>query len=268
MASSALFLLLFITITISSPILLQIHARHIDFISKIPTRRLETVKLLNTEQPQPEFVRQNQDGHGLYGHKNIHSSETKSDNVEIETEDYDDQSQTKKGSIGRHNYNDELIARYNAYRAAVKRQRLRGSSSAMKDSRSFANGKHFYVQGKEQNQNAAFKATVQSQNIGASNGMSDARSFANGKHFYILENERNQNAAFKASVRSQNRGGASVERKGMSDTRFLENGKYFYDLENEQNQYGGRHDNKFDYEKDGFNMVEEYERNRHNQYDP
>ncbi|CAM8921551.1 unnamed protein product [Rhodiola kirilowii] len=276
MATSNFLVFFLLSILISSPLLLQIHARDSQFFSKVtntptetqtvvlPDKQQEQQSLVNKQETeQPEFVPQDQNGYGLYGH------ETGLFPPATETETETETKTESGGSYGPEKYYnndkketfpDETFYGNNGEKldttASTQKDDLLNFDNAF-DSSEDKNEETFYnnnaVGTQKDNVGETYYSTDRKTDkrdqdqFGSQLGQKETETYYNDNRFDNgFTNELNARYNAYRTTQNQNRGGSNVERKGMSDTRFVENGRYYYDLEKEQNKNSYNPNSKYD----------------------
>ncbi|GAV60324.1 hypothetical protein CFOL_v3_03855 [Cephalotus follicularis] len=228
MASSPKFISILFLITIFS---IQIQARESQFFSKVSTNfdnsaqetatlpnnqaqeqtveTQATTKPLPTQEQEPTFIPETQNGYGLYGHE----SGQHPPSTTTTTNKPNDASYTTTGT-GYLPYTTQAqeTSPYKKYRDTY-------------DPRTNTNNNNNYY-----NKNAY---ETDQQNWG--NSRFTERGYTNTAN---QKNNYQQN-----QYHGGNSGYTNVEKQGMSDTRYLENGRYHYDIKNENNPYPNQYQN-------------------------
>ncbi|KAH6790345.1 hypothetical protein C2S51_005351 [Perilla frutescens var. frutescens] len=259
MASPAMKISLFLLLTLLSS--LNTHARDSQFFNKIPSTTNNVVVPNNKETPnnqqeqqEPNFLPENENSYGLYGHESGQNPPST-----VATTPYSTEFKQPDHKYLPKNYNPV---------AYVTQPENVNESPAFTEERSFTTNPDNTNNGGEQN----YYYNNQKQQQLQQEEDTEFRSYPttannrdnNGNNYYY-----NGGSSFNTQPQGQsgatltnrdnyftNGGGATngFNPQGMSDTRFMENGKYFYDINSEkyssnhpyESLRGARAQNEFD----------------------
>ncbi|XP_057764443.1 protein E6-like [Salvia miltiorrhiza] len=259
MASPAMKLSLFLLLTLFSS--LHSHARDSQFFNKIPSTTNNVAvpnnKEASTNQQEPNFLPENENSYGLYGHESgqnppstaaattttTPAAEFKQPVNKYLPKNYNPvayvthpESDVNQGTAAfpeessfsathpdndnnRNNYYSGAQNYYNNNQQQQEEDTEFRSYPAAANNGDNAAGNFYY------NGGSSFNSQPQGQSEGAA-------TFSNGRNSFQPQGQ-SEGAATFSSRRN------SFQPQGMSDTRYLENGKYYYDLNSEK--YSSNH---------------------------
>ncbi|XAR66497.1 hypothetical protein NMG60_11012763 [Bertholletia excelsa] len=219
---------------------LHAHARDSQFFSKVPTAitttttnhnsAQETLEVpskglrLNKQDQEPNFIRETQNGYGLYGHETgllPPSTTARTPLKEESDEPFPTSTNTNKDYYNQNAYATE------PQHMSDTRDMYRGYTTTFTSNPNPNNydnyNKDAYVTDRQHMRDTRFMDT----------GYTTTNNYYNDANNYNNEEFRNSMFMDRGYTIPTNR--YNTQQQGMSDTRFLENGKYFYDLNLERN---------------------------------
>lgn len=220
MASTAVKLSLFLLLALFS----STHARDSQFFNKIPSTTNNvvvptTTTTAATNQQEPNFLPENENSYGLYGH------ETGQDPPSAAAT-------TTTTAEFKQPVNKYLPKNYNPVAYVTQPENADEGAATFAEERSFSanpDAKNHYNSGEENYYN---------------NNNQEQEEEATAAEEFTAANDRDSGVANYyygggSSFNSEPHGQRSFQPQGMSDTRYLENGKYHYDLNSEK--YNSNH---------------------------
>ncbi|PIN06552.1 hypothetical protein CDL12_20891 [Handroanthus impetiginosus] len=248
MASFAKNFFFFLLLTLLSS--LHTHARDSQFFNKVPSTTNTVVvpnnkETLTNQQEQPNFLPENENAYGLYGHESgqlppsattpvtVEPAATTATGKPISTAATTTTPYNMESSQPAHKY---LPKNYNPVAYVTVPEGINDNEINNNNNNNYYNGAQNYYnnQEEEQTEYRSYPTTTNTR---------DNHNYYNGASSFTGQSDTRfrGSAAVNSRERYFNNGGEvnAFQPQGMSDTRFVENGKYFYDLNAEK--YSNNH---------------------------
>ncbi|KAL8032553.1 hypothetical protein ABFX02_13G103800 [Erythranthe guttata] len=255
MASSAKQISFFLLLTLFAfASLHHTHARDSQFFNKIPSTTSKTVVVSNnnnkesptTQQPaeqNPNFLPENENGYGLYGHESgqLPPSATTTGEPSTTTTATTESKQPLHKYLPK-NYNPvayvtqpELDVTDNSPTLAEENS-YTTDPDTINNNNNYYNGEQKYYNGQQETEETEYYRSYPTTTTTAATN--------NNKYYYNNNNNAGGGSSFNSQPQEYYRGGSRERRsnnngggfqpQGLSDTRSLENGKYYYDVSTEK----------------------------------
>ncbi|KAL7129983.1 hypothetical protein ABFS83_13G103400 [Erythranthe nasuta] len=239
------------------------HARDSQFFNKIPSTTSKNIVVSNnkespaTQQPadqDPNFLPENENGYGLYGHESgqLPPSATTTGEPSTTTPAATTESKQPLHKYLPKNYNPvayvtqpELDVTDNSPTLAEENS-YTTDPDTINSNNNYYNGEQKYYNGQQETEETEYYRSYPT----ATTTTTAATNNNNNKYYYNNNNNAGGGSSFNSQPQEYYRGGSSAttfnsrERRsnngggfqpqGLSDTRSLENGKYYYDVSTEK----------------------------------
>ncbi|KAI3466697.1 hypothetical protein Pfo_023360 [Paulownia fortunei] len=280
MASSAKHFFLFLLLTLLSS--LHTHARDSQFFNKVSSTTNNNVvpyskQPSNNQQEEPNFLPENENGYGLYGHESgqLPPSATKTNGEAATTTAYNTESKQPLHKYLPKNYNPvAYVTEPEGISDSTTFTEEKSFTSNPDNNNNYYNGAQNYYNNQQEEESEYRSYPTTTNNRNSNNYYYNGGSSFNSQPQGLTDTRFRGGATLSSREKYFNNGGGAngFQAQGMSDTRFLENGKYFYDVNTEkyssnhpyESLRGGRARNEYDSRNYYGNSGNAYEFNSEN----